>query len=163
MAGLPSPLSFNLARTAGETGIEIAIFLAALLLCILFDLYAGRLLPSARRLYRSLAAAIGILRFREAFLLAAASALGEEFLFRGVLQAILGLPAATLLFALSHFPLRRELLLWPFYALFVGLFLAALRVVGGDLWSAVLLHFSVNLFGLLYLGRRYGDPTGDES
>lgn len=156
IAGASSPLTFNPHRP--HLAAEAGIFTAALALNILFDLYAHRLFPSARALFRSLGSAVGRIDVRDAVLLAGASALGEELLFRGTVQPSLGLPAAAILFALSHFPVRRELILWPFYALAIGLVLGYLRILGGDIWSAVLLHFSVNFFGLLHLSRLYGSP-----
>ena len=156
IAGASSPLAFNPHRS--HFAAEATLLSAALVLNILFDLYAHRLFPSARALFRSLGSAVGRIGVADAALLAAASALGEELLFRGAVQPSLGLPAATLLFALSHFPLRRELILWPIYALAIGLVLGYLRILGGDIWSAVLLHFSVNFFGLLHLSRLFGSP-----
>lgn len=146
-------LSFNSQRPYPL--LETGIIAAAFLLNLFFDLFAHRLLPSARSLFESLGEALGKIGVAEAALLAASSAAGEELLFRGVIQPKLGLIAASLLFALSHFPVRKELILWPFYALTMGLVLGALRQLGGDIWSAVLLHFLVNFFGLLYISRRF--------
>ena len=52
---------------------------------------------------RALAEAIGPLRPGQAWVLALASGIGEEALFRGALQPVVGLWLATLLFALAHF------------------------------------------------------------
>ncbi|MFO7849517.1 MAG: CPBP family intramembrane glutamic endopeptidase, partial [Spirochaetia bacterium] len=126
---------------------------AALIANILFDIYAPRILPSARRMFRAMEDALGGIGYCGAAILAASSALGEEMFFRGAVQPSLGILAASLLFALSHFPIRKELLLWPFYALIMGLILGTLRNLGGDIWSAVLLHFLVNFFGLVFIGK----------
>jgi membrane protease YdiL (CAAX protease family) len=49
------------------------------------------------------------------------SALGEELLFRGVLQPTLGLTVAAILFAAAHVPFREELWPWTVQALLHGL------------------------------------------
>ncbi len=141
-----------------ETGIrgggELLLLLSVFLLNIIFDLYGPRLIPATRPFFRTVGEIFRGIGPQEAFVLAAASALGEEFLFRGAAQASFGLLPASILFALSHFPVRRELLLWPFYAFLMGLALGALKILGGDIWSAVLLHFLVNFFALTYIGGR---------
>ncbi|MFP4180097.1 MAG: CPBP family intramembrane glutamic endopeptidase [Spirochaetaceae bacterium] len=145
-------LYFNADRP--NLAAELLILTAALFGNILFDLYAPRILPSARRMFRAMGEALGEIGYCRAAVLAASSALGEEMFFRGAVQPSLGLVAASILFALSHFPIRKELLLWPFYALLMGVVLGTLRNLGGDIWSAVLLHFLVNFFGLVYIGKR---------
>ncbi|MFO7849555.1 MAG: CPBP family intramembrane glutamic endopeptidase [Spirochaetia bacterium] len=154
-------LTFNAdrPRPAGE----VLILSAALFANILFDLYAPRILPSARRMFHAMGEALGEIGYPQAAVLAAASALGEEMLFRGAVQPTFGLPLASLLFALSHFPISRELLLWPIYALLMGLVLGTLRILGGDIWSAVLLHFLVNFFGLIRIGKITARGTADKN
>ncbi len=142
------------AARIGIGGWELFILLFVLLLNIIFDLYGPRLIPSTRPFFRTLGEIFQGIGLPEAFVLAAVSAIGEEFLFRGAVQAGFGLIPASILFALSHFPVRRELLLWPFYAFLMGLALGALKILGGDIWSAVLLHFLVNFFALSCIGRR---------
>ena len=152
LAGIEGVLGIRLDRE--HFGLELLIIAATLLLNVLFDVYLPRVLPPVRRLFHTLAEALGGIGYGEAVLLAAVSALGEELLFRGAVQPSLGIAAASVLFALSHFPVRKELIVWPFYALAMGLILGSLRILGGDIWTAVLLHFSVNAFGLVYLVSR---------
>jgi membrane protease YdiL (CAAX protease family) len=97
---------------------------------------------------------IGPLRVHTCIVLAAASALGEEMLFRAVLQPAVGWLAATLVFALVHLPFDKRLAVWPLFAFAAGgLFGAAYGVTGGVL-APVLAHFVVNALNLIWLARR---------
>jgi membrane protease YdiL (CAAX protease family) len=157
LAGRAGP--FAPAAGREHLGLEAGIVLGAFLLHLLLDLYGPRISRHFARLFRSLRSILGRIRPTEAVALAALSAFGEEAFFRGALQPVIGLWPTALLFALSHFPARRDLILWPLYALGMGLVLGYLVVVAGDIWSAVLLHFAVNLFSLWYMSSssRRGD------
>jgi hypothetical protein len=85
--------------------------------------------------------------------LAFSSAIGEELLFRAVLQPELGLLASSLLFALVHVPFERDLLLWPLFAFAVGLLLGALFWWSGAVMASVSLHMVVNLLNLVRITR----------
>ena len=63
-------------------------------------------------LARALAGTIGVMALPDLLLLAMASGLGEELLFRGALQPRVGLVWASLLFGCVHFVPRREFLPW---------------------------------------------------
>lgn len=162
LAGRSGPFTVNPVRSAPL--IEAAVVAVVFLLHVLLDLYGPRLSRSIARMFSSLQEVLGRISPAEAAALAALSAFGEEAFFRGTLQPALGFWPALLIFALSHFPARRELLLWPLYALLVGLALGYLVVLAGDIWSAVLLHFLINLFSLLYMSRqRQRQEDGDTS
>lgn len=132
---------------------EIGIIGVTFLLNALFLIYGPRRLPAVKRLFTTLSRGLGPLKAVEAAALAFVSAFGEELLFRGAIQESFGIVVATLLFALSHFPVRKEMIVWPFYALAMGTLLGLLRMLGGDIWTAILLHFLVNLFGLLHIAK----------
>jgi membrane protease YdiL (CAAX protease family) len=102
----------------------------------------------------------------EALALAAASALGEESLFRGALQpgliALLerhliadptlasaaGVALVSVSFTLCHPPLYKELRPWTIFALVFGLVLGTLAAWSGSLAAPVLAHFLVNFLNL---------------
>jgi hypothetical protein len=84
----------------------------------------------------------------EIFLLAFFSALGEELLFRGVLQAKLGLVLSNVLFALLHVRRNRKLLPWTAMSFVVGMSFGTLYVVFGDLGAPLFAHFIINLLNL---------------
>jgi hypothetical protein len=103
---------------------------------------------SARAAEDALAELIGPLSGRACLALAAASALGEELLFRGVLQPWLGLWIASILFGAVHVPPRRELRPWPVMAAVMGLALGVLFDGTGGILAPVLAHATVNAVNL---------------
>lgn len=108
-----------------------------------------------RELSRALAAAIGPLRWRDCIVLAAASAVGEEALFRGALQPEIGWVAASFVFALAHLVPRRDLLPWSAFALAAGLLLGFLYASTGNLVAPVVAHFGINAINLRKLTRDF--------
>ena len=109
-----------------------------------------------RALARALGATLGRLRDREVLVLALASGVGEEALFRGALQPEVGLAVASVLFAAAHFVPRRELMAWSAFALGAGLLLGALYDVTGNLVAPVVAHAVVNGVNLRRLSRDFG-------
>jgi membrane protease YdiL (CAAX protease family) len=105
-------------------------------------------------LARALAEVLGPLSTRACLLLAVASGLGEEALFRGALQPLLGYVATSLLFGLVHFAPRRELLPWTGFAIVAGFGLGALYEATGNLVAPVVAHAGVNAVNLRLLTRR---------
>jgi len=89
-------------------------------------------------------------------LLSAAAGLGEELLFRGVIQEELGLGIASVAFGLMHDPTRE---LWPLalWAAAVGAILGVLYQVTGNLFVPVLSHTLYDSAALVYIGRRSGN------
>ncbi len=90
---------------------------------------------------------------RSVWVVAGASGLGEELLFRGSLLALMGPVWSTILFALLHLPLERRLVPWPIFALVVGAFLAGLTVLSGSVLPAVAAHVLLNGWNLGWLVR----------
>lgn len=108
-----------------------------------------------RDLARALAAALGPLGWRHCLVLAAASAIGEEALFRGALQPEIGWVAASAVFALAHLVPRRELLPWSVFSLLAGLLLGLLYDATGNLVAPIVAHFGINAINLRLLGRDF--------
>jgi membrane protease YdiL (CAAX protease family) len=108
-------------------------------------------LPALHREFRSI---LGRPSGTELLLLAAASSVGEEILFRGAMLDAWGPWLSTLVFALLHVPPRRELWPWTVSAGLLGLLLAWLTLVTGNLGPAVAAHFVINLVNLAYITRR---------
>lgn len=139
-------------------GAEIGLLAAAFLANLVFDTAGPRYSKVLRRFQQSMRGVLGQLGplgTGEILALSILSGLGEEILFRGALQHTFGFVSATILFALSHYPLKRGMWVWPVYALCMGAVLGTLRILGGDIWSAVLLHASVNCVSLYLLSGRY--------
>jgi membrane protease YdiL (CAAX protease family) len=108
-------------------------------------------LPALHREFRSI---LGRPSGTELLLLAAASSLGEEILFRGAMLDAWGPWVSSLVFALIHVPPRRELWPWTVSAGLLGLLLAWLTLVTGNLGPAIAAHFVINLVNLAYITRR---------
>jgi membrane protease YdiL (CAAX protease family) len=89
----------------------------------------------------------------DAISVAVASGLAEEALARALLQPLIGLVPAAVLFAVLHLVPDRRLWVWPVMALLMGLALGLLFEWGG--WvAAAAAHVTVNLVGLLRLRGR---------
>lgn len=108
-------------------------------------------LPALHREFRSI---LGRPTGSELLLIAAASALGEEILFRGAMLDAWGPWISSVVFALLHVPPRRELWPWTISAGLLGVALAWLTLATGNLGPAVAAHFVINLVNLAYITRR---------
>jgi membrane protease YdiL (CAAX protease family) len=95
------------------------------------------------------------LRLIDIVALAALSGVSEELFFRGVLQALLGLTVASVLFGVLHW-------LGPAYAVWaagVGGLLGLAYTTTGNLVVPATMHTVHNLAALLYLRYRRIEPT----
>ncbi len=106
-----------------------------------------------RTLHRDFRAMLGDASAREIAILAIASALGEELLFRGALQPWLGLLPQAVLFGLLHVGPHKRHLVWTAWALAMGLALGALVELTGDLGGAIVAHFAINFLNLHFIVR----------
>lgn len=84
--------------------------------------------------------------------IAVTSAVGEELLFRGALQPLLGLWLTALVFGFLHGGTRPRLYLWAIFAFAAGLLLGWLADWTGNLLAPILCHLTVNFFNLHALG-----------
>lgn len=80
--------------------------------------------------------------------LAGLSGVCEEVLFRGPLQATIGLVPAALLFALVHGGGQRRLWVWFVFALVAGLLFGGLVAWYGSLSPAIVAHITVNAINM---------------
>ena len=113
----------------------------------------ARWMPWIDELQDEFRSILGRLSEKEALMLAAASSLGEEILFRSALLDLMGIVASSLLFALVHLPPRRALLPWTLSAGLLGLALAQLTVYTGNIGAAVVAHFLINWLNLRLISR----------
>jgi uncharacterized protein len=107
----------------------------------------------ARRLHRDFRGLLGHLNAKDVFILAVASSLGEELLFRGALQPWWGLVPSAILFALLHIGPGARFLPWTISALVVGLAFGGLTAWLGDLGAPIAAHFVINFMNLDYITR----------
>lgn len=129
-------------------------------------LFAARLaskVSSLKRLENALESIIGRISPLDAFALAAMSAIGEEFLFRGALQPTLGIIMTSLIFGLCHVaPLGVSRWSWPLLSSTAGFVFGALKLTSGGLLAPIVAHFLFNWIQLARLskkGRQRSLPT----
>lgn len=105
----------------------------------------------AQGLQRSFHDLLGPLATRDIFILAAASAIGEELLFRGALLPWLGMLPQAGLFALLHIGPGRRFVPWTVSALGMGLAFGVLTSSTGNLGGAIVAHFTINFLNLRFI------------
>lgn len=123
---------------------DIGAGLLAAMIVILVSRELTRRTDWAARLERALAELLGRLSLSECWLLAVASSVGEEALFRGALQPQVGLVAASLIFGLAHFVPRRDLIPWTLFSVVAGFLLGALFEATGNLTAPIVAHLVIN-------------------
>jgi membrane protease YdiL (CAAX protease family) len=97
----------------------------------------------------------------DAILLAFASGMAEEMLFRGALQPAVGLFWASVIFGACHFLPRKELALWSVYAVLMGFALGWLYQWTGQLLAPIVAHTVINAVNLPRLARRFEMRSDD--
>jgi membrane protease YdiL (CAAX protease family) len=110
-------------------------------------------LPSLRHGARQLKQLLGNLSPAQILVVASASGIGEELLFRGWLMHETGLWISSILFGLVHVPPTRQWLYWPFFAAAMGLALGWLYLWSGSLLFPILLHAGINFLNIRMLLR----------
>jgi membrane protease YdiL (CAAX protease family) len=139
----------NAADLLSGPAIGIAIGLAVVLLSRL----ATRYFKWAQGLHSEFRSILGELSAHDIFILAFASAVGEELLFRGALMPWLGVWAQAGLFGALHFGPGKRFLPWTISALVVGVGFGFLTQWTGDLGAAIAAHFTINLLNLRFIVR----------
>lgn len=136
------------------------------LLLVLLTRYLQERFCWARTLHNEFRHLLAPLGRRDIVVVAAASAIGEECLFRGALmlhlwQAIpgpaglvVGVLGSALLFSLLHIGPGTRFVPWTVSALLMGVVLGGLFVLTGDLLAPIAVHFTVNLLNLSDIVRR---------
>jgi len=114
----------------------------------------------ARALHTSFRDVLGPLTSREIIILALASAVGEELLFRGALLPWIGLVPQAALFALLHIGPGRRFLFWTASAFVLGLACGELAKLTGDLGGVIAAHFTINFANLRFIARTELPPIG---
>lgn len=127
---------------------------AALSLPFLVGLLETPFLRPTRRFFAALMADYRV-RWWQIWLLSACAGIGEEILFRGALQPLLGLPLTALLFVFLHGylnPLNRPLFLYGILLCLVSAGFGYL-FVAFSLPAAMIAHFWIDVVLLYYLRR----------
>lgn len=111
----------------------------------------------ARDLHTSFHDLLGPLTGREILILALASAIGEEVLFRGALLPWFGPWLQAVVFALLHVGPGKRFLPWTVSALAMGAAFGWLTVWTTNLGAPIAAHFLINFLNLRYIvGESFG-------
>jgi membrane protease YdiL (CAAX protease family) len=129
------------------------IGLAFGLAMVFLSRFAVHRMEWARALHREFHAVVHELTSKEIFLLAIASSVGEELLFRGALLPVAGLIPQAAVFALLHVRWKARFLPWTAMSFVMGLALGGLFLTLGDLGAPIAAHFTINLLNLNYIAR----------
>jgi len=144
-AGKDSPLYFGF-------GAGVAVIIIA----------ATRFLSNIRvfrQLEEEFRRILGRLKLYEVVVIALASGVAEETIFRGALQPHLGLIITSILFGLMHFPLSRFMIPWTMFAIVMGFILGGLYdYTGHNLIAPITAHFLINLVNLWLIAKSAGGP-----
>lgn len=105
----------------------------------------------ARDLHGSFRDLLGPLSSREIVILALASSIGEELLFRGALLPWMGVWVQAIVFAMLHVGPGRRFLPWTLSAAVLGVAFGWLAVWTGNLGGPIAAHFAVNFLNLRYI------------
>jgi uncharacterized protein len=107
----------------------------------------------ARDLHASFHDLLGPLTGREIMILALASSIGEEVLFRGALLPWLGVWLQAIVFALLHVGPGKRFLPWTVSALVLGVAFGWLAQWTGNLGAPIAAHFAINFLNLRHIVR----------
>jgi membrane protease YdiL (CAAX protease family) len=154
-AGRRDPDIYRVAGTSTSLRLVLSPLLGAAigLTVVVASRLAVKRYAWARRLHTDFRHLLGPLTGREILILALASAVGEELMFRGALQPLLGLWPQAIIFALLHIGPGTRFLPWTGSALVVGLGFGLLVRWTGDLGGPIVAHFVINYLNLGFIAR----------
>jgi membrane protease YdiL (CAAX protease family) len=142
---------------ASALGLSAGLGLGLGLLLVVLTRFAVPRFGWARRLHLELRPVARDLTLGRILVVAAFSSLGEELLFRGMLQPWIGLVPAALVFGIVHQIPGPSRWVWVGWATTVGLGLGAIFALSGSLVGPLVAHAVVNGLNLGFL-RDY-DPA----
>ena len=125
-------------------------FIVAMLVCAV-SFVVARCTRVFDELARGIAQTLGPVTVSEVFFVSVFSALGEEFFFRGMIQAWVGLIPASVAFGLLHLGPSRKYWPWTAFAVVMGFLLGGLYDWRANLLLPVVVHFTVNFVNLLWV------------
>jgi membrane protease YdiL (CAAX protease family) len=114
---------------------------------------ATRYFQWARDLHGSFRDLLGPLTGHEIVILAAASSIGEELLFRGALMPWMGIWLQAAVFALLHVGPGKRFLPWTVSAFVLGVAFGGLALWTENLGAPIAAHFAINFLNLRHIVR----------
>jgi len=152
LRGVPNPWRFDGTADA-RAGLGALCGLGLGLLLVFVSQWTVHRFEWARSFHHELRTHLGPLTTVDILILAVASSVGEEVLFRGALLPATGIWFSSLVFSLLHIPPRLRDWPWTASAFAAGLLFALLFQWSGDLTGPVIAHFTVNFLNLRHLRR----------
>lgn len=142
-------------------GIAAAVVLGLANYALLTLAPGGWLVDGVRTVFRDvLVPLFGRFDRASIVLVAAAAGIGEEWLFRGVVQPALGWVAGSIVFGLAHVG-GRPMLAFGVWATMMGLALGALAIVTGGLVAPAVAHGVYDALALEYIRRTSASMADD--
>jgi len=136
---------------AWQLGAGPAAGLALGLGVVALTRFATRNFQWARDLHASFRDLLGPLTGREIVILALASSVGEELLFRGALLPWVGVWIQAAVFAALHIGPGRRFLPWTASALALGIGFGLIAQWTGNLGGPITAHFVINFLNLKFI------------
>ncbi|GAB4535110.1 MAG: hypothetical protein Tsb0020_50490 [Haliangiales bacterium] len=146
---------YRIEGTSTVAGLMLSPLLGVLvgLAAVLAWRLAVRRYVWAQRLHQDFRSLLGPLTSREILILALASAVGEELLFRGALQPWIGIWPQAAVFALLHVGPGRRFLPWTATSFALAIGFGYLFEWTGDLGGPIAAHFTINYLNLHFIAR----------
>jgi hypothetical protein len=146
--------------TTGAASVTMSLGLGAMLAAA--TLFATRIVVRrfswGRALHAELRPVVRDADDRTIAMLAIASGIAEELLFRGLLLQFVGVVASAAIFGVLHQAKGRGRVAWIAWAFVMGLLLGAIFRATGSLAGAILAHVAVNAANLRLLRDTDPDP-----
>ncbi|MDP1571235.1 MAG: CPBP family intramembrane metalloprotease [Vicinamibacterales bacterium] len=140
-------------------GLGAAVALAAVNWWLLRRAPANPVVSGVRKIYAELLAPLfARLGPWAVVIIGLAAGVGEELFFRGLLQPLIGLPAASVVFGLAHVA-GREMAGFGVWAALMGALLGGLAMVTGGLLAPVVAHGVYDVLALTYIRRTTVPPA----
>jgi hypothetical protein len=153
-AGRGDPDLYRLGAPAGWLlAVSPLIGLAFGLIVVALTRFATARFAWAKQLHASFRDLLGPLTGGEMVILAAASAIGEELLFRGALMPWFGLWVQAAVFALLHVGPGKRFVPWTLSAFALGVAFGELAAQTHSLGAPIAAHFAINFCNLRYIVR----------
>ena len=150
---LDLPPQWNASLRDVVIGLVSALTLGGANYLLLTRAPSNWLVDGVRSVYReTIVPLFGGLSMAGAIAIGAAAGVGEEWLFRGIVQPIVGLAASSVLFGIAHVGGARML---PFgvWATGMGVVMGTLAIVTGGLTAPMVAHGVYDILALEYIRR----------
>ena len=132
---------------------DLSLGIAATILTVGLSLYASQNFLWAQILNIEFQKIFVPLNDWQIFLIAIWSGTTEETVFRGIIQPLIGIFPASLLFGLMHLIPNKVFIPWTLYTIFGGFLFGCLFEISQNLFPSIISHILVN-FIMIYLLNR---------